>query len=69
MYSGNIKKEWVLEINVEFVSFECLLGELDFVIVCCFMNKDNVGLFNKSVFSKMKNNVIFINMSCGVLVN
>lgn len=55
--------------NVEFVSFECLLGELDFVIVCCFMNKDNMGLFNKSVFSKMKNNVIFINMSCGVLVN
>ncbi|XP_011449387.3 glyoxylate reductase/hydroxypyruvate reductase [Magallana gigas] len=69
LYSGNTKKEWASEINAEFVSFERLLGESDFVIACCSMNKDNMGLFNKSAFSKMKNNAIFINTSRGVLVN
>lgn len=69
LYSGNTKKEWASEINAEFVSFEHLLKESDFVVACCSMNKDNMGLFNKSAFSKMKNSAIFINTSRGALVN
>lgn len=69
LYSGNTKKEWASEVNAEFVSFDRLLEESDFVVACCSMNKDNMGLFNKSAFSKMKNSAIFINTSRGALVN
>lgn len=69
LYSGNTKKEWASEVNADFVSFERLLEESDFVVACCSMNKDNMGLFNRSAFSKMKNSAIFINTSRGALVN
>lgn len=69
LYSGNSRKEWEEEVGAEFVSFERLLQESDFVIACCSINKENVGLFNKSAFSKMKKSAIFINTSRGVLVH
>jgi glyoxylate/hydroxypyruvate reductase len=43
----------------EFVTFDNLLRESDFVIACCSMNEENKGLFNKVAFAKMKSNAIF----------
>ena len=69
LYSGNSKKEWASEVGAEFVTFDDLLRNSDFVVACCSMNAENKGLFNKTAFEKMKSDAIFINSSRGVLVN
>ena len=52
----------------EFVSFDDLLQKSDFLICTCALNKETELIFNKSAFSKMKSNVIFINVSRGDIV-
>ncbi|XP_021356676.1 glyoxylate reductase/hydroxypyruvate reductase-like [Mizuhopecten yessoensis] len=69
LYTGNSQKSYAEEVNAEFVSFDKLLEDSDFVIACCSINPNNEGLFNKSAFKKMKKSAIFINVSRGVLVN
>ena len=69
LYSGHTTKSGAAEVGAEFVTFDNLLRESDFVIACCSMNEENKGLFNKDAFAKMKSNAIFINTSRGVLVN
>ena len=69
LYSGHNEKTGAKDIGAEFVSFDNLLKNSDFVIACCSMNDENKGLFNKDAFSKMKSDAIFINTSRGVLVN
>ena len=65
LYSGRTQNSGA----AEFVTFDNLLRESDFVIACCSMNEENKGIFNKGAFAKMKSNAIFINTSRGVLVN
>lgn len=69
LYSGNSEKSWASDIGAEFVPFDILLQNSDFVVACCSMNPQNKGLFNKDAFNKMKNSAIFVNTSRGVLVN
>ncbi|KAI1727203.1 d-isomer specific 2-hydroxyacid dehydrogenase, NAD binding domain-containing protein [Ditylenchus destructor] len=52
-----------------YASFEDLLKESDFLIICATPTEENIGLFNKNVFANMKNDAILINVARGVLVN
>jgi len=69
LYSDIVESPRAAEVKAEFVSFENLLKESDFVIVCCSVNRDNVCLFNKDAFAKMKRSTVFINTARGALVN
>ncbi|XP_072038173.1 glyoxylate reductase/hydroxypyruvate reductase-like [Amphiura filiformis] len=69
LYTARNPREEAKEIGAEYVSFDGLLGASDFVIVCCALTPDTMGMFNKSAFSKMKPNSILINTSRGGVVN
>ncbi|KAF8793837.1 Glyoxylate reductase/hydroxypyruvate like protein [Argiope bruennichi] len=70
LYSGNQPKPEATEnLNAKFVSFDELLKQSDFVIVCASLNSNTRGIFNLESFKKMKRNAIFINVSRGGLVN
>ncbi|XP_018022867.1 glyoxylate reductase/hydroxypyruvate reductase [Hyalella azteca] len=53
----------------EFVSFERLLQESDFVICMASLTDQTRAKFNKEVFTAMKNSAVFINASRGGLVD
>ena len=69
IYSDMCEMSHAKEISAEFVSFESLLEQSDFVIGCCALTKDNKGVMNATAFKKMKSNAVFINTSRGGLVN
>ncbi|CAG11185.1 unnamed protein product, partial [Tetraodon nigroviridis] len=56
-------------INAEYVSFDQLAKESDFLAVCCALTPETKEICNKNLFSKMKNTSIFINTSRGGVVN
>ncbi|XP_057316420.1 glyoxylate reductase/hydroxypyruvate reductase-like [Hydractinia symbiolongicarpus] len=63
------KQEAARTINASYVSFDDLLSQSDFVIVCCSMNPTTQELFDKDAFSKMKSNSILVNIGRGGMVN
>ncbi|XP_041371538.1 glyoxylate reductase/hydroxypyruvate reductase-like [Gigantopelta aegis] len=69
LYNSRTKKDVDGEIRAEYVSFETLVRESDILVATCSMNPENEGLFDISVFEKMKRSAMFINVSRGVLVN
>ncbi|XP_067686224.1 glyoxylate reductase/hydroxypyruvate reductase-like [Haliotis asinina] len=69
IYCGSGPKDVAGQVGAEFVPFDELLRESDFVIAACSINDGNKGLFNKGVFTKMKATAIFVNITRGVLVN
>ena len=69
MYSGRDEKTDAKELPADFVSFEKLLSESDFVIGSCKLTEDTAGIMNAAAFKKMKKTAIFINSSRGGLVN
>jgi len=69
VYSGRSKKEIKSSIAVDFVPFEELLQQSDFVIVTCSYYPELKHLFNKEAFEKMKKSAVFINTSRGGIVN
>lgn len=69
LYSGHSPKNEAHEIGAEFMDFDALLSKSDFVLGCCALTKENLGLFDKDAFTKMKSNAIFVNTSRGGLVN
>ena len=58
-----------VELRAEFKLFDDLLSSSDYVICCCALTAETRGMFNKSVFRKMKSSGIFINTSRGGVVN
>lgn len=56
------------KLNAKFVSFNELLMQSDFVIVCCALTPSTTGLFNLEAFKKMKRNAIFVNTSRYMLI-
>ncbi|GIY06223.1 hypothetical protein CDAR_532341 [Caerostris darwini] len=69
LYSGNKPKiEATEKLNAKLVSFEELLKQSDFVIVCAALNSSTRGIFNMEAFTKMKRSAIFINTSRGGIV-
>ena len=70
LYTGrNPRPESAESIGAEFVTFDQLLEQSDFVIVACSANDSNKGLFNTVAFKKMKNTAILVNISRGVVVD
>ncbi|XP_069131203.1 glyoxylate reductase/hydroxypyruvate reductase-like [Argopecten irradians] len=69
LYYDVAEVPWASEASAEFVSFDKLLTDSDFVVACCSSNPDNWGLFDKAAFKKMKNSAVFVNVTRGVLVN
>lgn len=57
------------KIGVNFVSFDELLSQSDFIIVCCSLTPETKEIFNIKTFAKMKSNAIFINTARGGVVN
>ncbi len=55
--------------NAKWVSFDDLLKESDVLSVHSVLSEETQGLFNKSVFAKMKPSAIFINTSRGGVHN
>uniref|UniRef100_A0A8C1PJ53 Glyoxylate reductase/hydroxypyruvate reductase n=1 Tax=Cyprinus carpio TaxID=7962 RepID=A0A8C1PJ53_CYPCA len=56
-------------IEAEYVSFDELAKQSDFLAVCCALTPETHGICNWNLFSKMKKNAIFINTSRGGVVN
>ncbi|XP_030376115.1 glyoxylate reductase/hydroxypyruvate reductase [Scaptodrosophila lebanonensis] len=57
------------KINALRVSFDEMLTESDFIIVCCALTPETKEIFNESAFKKMKSNCIFINTARGGVVD
>lgn len=53
------------ELGAEFVSFQQLLQESDFVIVACPLNSETKHLFNAEAFALMKKSSILVNIARG----
>ncbi|XP_016088683.1 glyoxylate reductase/hydroxypyruvate reductase [Sinocyclocheilus grahami] len=56
-------------IEAEYVSFDEMAKQSDFLAVCCALTPETHGICNWNLFSKMKKNAIFINTSRGGVVN
>lgn len=69
LYSGTNPKALATEVNAEFVGFDYLLEQSDFVICCCSLKPENVKMFNSAAFKKMKKSAVFINISRGAVVD
>ena len=69
LYTGSNPKDLPADVIAEFVSFDSLIKESDFVIITCSLTPQTAGMFNKSVFSRMKSNCVLINTSRGGVVN
>ncbi|KAG1462962.1 hypothetical protein G6F46_003131 [Rhizopus delemar] len=70
IYSGRKRKpEAEDKLNAELVSFDMLLAESDYVIVCCALTKETRHLFNYKAFSKMKKTAVFVNSARGGIID
>lgn len=69
LYTDTEEKDYAKQLPAELASFDKLLAESDFVLGCCALTKENIGLMNANAFKKMKKTAIFINTSRGGLVN
>lgn len=56
-------------LNYEFVDFEKLLADSDFLICAASLNSESEGMFNLSAFKKMKKTSSFFNVGRGGMVN
>ena len=65
--NANLLAENVL--NAKLVSFDNLLEKSDILSVHCSLSENTMGIFNKSVFDRMKKSAIFINTSRGSVHN
>ena len=57
------------QLGCEFVSFDGLLSNSDFLICTCSVSQEAIGIFNMQAFKRMKPTAIFINVSRGIVVN
>lgn len=58
-YWGRSEKPELKEkYNADFVSFDQLLTQSDYVVACCALTPETKGLFNYDAFKKMKNTAV-----------
>ena len=69
IYTNRKKNPDATELNYEFVDFDRLLIESDFIVCTAALNKENENKFDLKAFRKMKKSCIFINIARGGLVN
>jgi glyoxylate/hydroxypyruvate reductase len=72
LYSGTREKQFDSEEDkklFQFVSFEELLRQSDFVIIACALNEKTRNMFNEKAFAQMKNDAMLINIARGGIVD
>jgi len=69
IYTNRRANEAAKELNYEFVEFDQLLAESDYLICAASLNSDSEGMFNLEAFSKMKRTSSFFNVGRGGMVN
>ncbi|XP_017465928.1 PREDICTED: glyoxylate reductase/hydroxypyruvate reductase [Rhagoletis zephyria] len=57
------------KVNAQRVSFDEMLSESDFIVVCCALTPETKEIFNAAAFEKMKPSAIFINTARGGVVD
>ena len=55
--------------RIEYVSFDTLLSESDFITVHSPLTQETTGIFNEQVFAKMKKTCFFVNTSRGAVLD
>lgn len=55
--------------HIEYVSFDTLLEESDYITVHCPLTKETTGVFNAQAFAKMKKTCYFVNTSRGAVLD
>ena len=68
-YDIRPQEELIEEFGVEYVDFDTLLAESDVISLHLPYTKDNYHMISDEQFAKMKDEVYFINVSRGELVN
>ncbi|PIK37196.1 hypothetical protein BSL78_25970 [Apostichopus japonicus] len=66
--SRSPKEETAAKLGAEFVSFDKLLKESDFLIVSCALTNETRHIFNAQTFKMMKKSAILINTSRGDVI-
>jgi len=70
LYTGpREKRELAQSVGAQFVPFDVLLAESDFVVPHCALNQTTRHLFSSEAFSRMKKSAIFINTTRGGIVD
>ncbi|XP_053694317.1 glyoxylate reductase/hydroxypyruvate reductase-like [Sabethes cyaneus] len=69
LYTGHKIKPEAEQFKAQFVTFNELLAESDFVFIACPMTNETAGLFNSNAFSKMKPTSVLINVARGGIVD
>ncbi|EFN69476.1 Glyoxylate reductase/hydroxypyruvate reductase [Camponotus floridanus] len=69
IYTGHSRKKEGDELGATFVSFDDLLKQSDYLVVAAPLTNETKGLFDDSVFDKMKKTSIFVNIARGQIVN
>lgn len=69
IYTNRKENYEAKKLNYEFVQFNDLLNNSDYLICAASLNNDSEGIFNASVFDKMKRSSAFFNVGRGGMVN
>ncbi|KAJ9581768.1 hypothetical protein L9F63_003837, partial [Diploptera punctata] len=69
LYCGPSEKPQAEEVGAEYVTFDKLLRESDYILICCRLNDNTKEMFNDSAFNKMKPNSVLINTARGGIVD
>ncbi|XP_044252794.1 glyoxylate reductase/hydroxypyruvate reductase [Tribolium madens] len=67
-FNRSVRKE-AEEIGAKKVTFDELLSQSDFVVVCCALTPETKEMFNEGAFKKMKKSAVFVNTSRGGVVD
>lgn len=57
-----------VEFKANFVTFDFLIRESDFVFISCALTDDTREIFDAGVFSKMKNSAVLVNVARGEII-
>lgn len=69
IYTNRQESEEGAKLGYEFVPFDRLLEESDFLICSASVNKHNEKIFDIDAFKKMKPSSVFVNVGRGTMVN
>lgn len=69
LYHSRTHKPSAEVLGAQFTRLDDLLKQSDFVIVCCALNPETKGMFNREAFNLMKKTATFINISRGPVVD
>ncbi len=68
-YDPYISEEHAASLNVRLVSLEELIESSDFISIHCPLTDETRGLFNMSLFKRMKPSAFLINTARGAIIN